>query len=112
LLQETVLAFAITVFGSIFVARNPGISVADCWIYSDYQQSLGAGVEAHWWKRFFVQQQQARRIDGKGCCLRREGPRRCSIKLREPAVRRIKNALSGLDAGDRAGRAISISYRQ
>lgn len=93
-----------------FVARNPGISVAELLdILQITKQSL-ARVLKQLVETGFIQQQQGAQdrrqrllyATGKGMEL--------FNKLREPQSRRIKNALKGLDARDRAGAERFLSF--
>ncbi|MCR9237135.1 MAG: MarR family transcriptional regulator [Alphaproteobacteria bacterium] len=93
-----------------FVARNPGISVAELLdILQITKQSL-ARVLKQLVETGFVQQQQGAQDRRQRLLFTTEKGEALFDKLREPQSRRIKNALSGLDARDRAGAERFLSY--
>lgn len=93
-----------------FVARNPGISVAELLdILQITKQSL-ARVLKQLIETGFVQQQQGAQDRRQRLLFATEKGMQLFNKLREPQSRRIRNALQGLDVRDRAGAERFLSY--
>lgn len=93
-----------------FVARNPGISVAELLdILQITKQSL-ARVLKQLVETGFIQQQQGAQDRRQRLLFTTEKGMKLFNKLREPQSRRIKNALEGLDARDRAGAERFLSF--
>lgn len=93
-----------------FVARNPGISVAELLdILQITKQSL-ARVLKQLVETGFIQQQQGAQDRRQRLLFTTDKGKKLFNKLREPQSRRIKNALNGLDARDRAGAERFLSF--
>ncbi|MEH6726524.1 MAG: MarR family transcriptional regulator [Hyphomicrobiales bacterium] len=93
-----------------FVARNPGISVAELLdILQITKQSL-ARVLKQLVETGFIQQQQGAQDRRQRLLFATENGMKLFNKLREPQSRRIKNALKRLDARDRVGAERFLSF--
>lgn len=93
-----------------FVARNPGISVAELLdILQITKQSL-ARVLKQLVETGFIQQQQGALDRRQRLLFTTEKGAELFDRLREPQSRRIRHALESLDARDRAGAERFLSF--